>query len=101
MRVSPYDEPKPHVQQGYMYVAIHTSSYGKSIPFLTAMGEYLKSIIPFQFRMDGEMEVEKLAGPCYSNMMSVQFMIRYDLDDAAAVEALKSLGFFANLEYVK
>ena len=84
-----------------MYVAIHTNSYGKSIPFLAAMGEYLKSIIPFQFRINGELEVEKLAGPCYCNIMSVQFMIRYDLDDAAAVEALKNLGFYANLEYVK
>ena len=91
----------PHEQRGHMYVAIHTDSYGKSLPFLTAMGEYLKSIIPFPATISGEMEVEKLGGPCYSNIMSVQFTIRYDLDDKTAVEKLGNIGFFVNLEYTK
>jgi hypothetical protein len=86
---------------GFMYVAIHTDSYGKSLPFLTAMSEHLAAIIPFPFTMDYEPEVEKLAGPCYSNMMSVQFSLRFTIDETEAVASLRKLGFYPGLEYVK
>jgi hypothetical protein len=54
-----------------MYVSIHTDCYGKSLPFLTAMGEYLKSLIPFSCTTD-EPEVEKLAGPYYEKVVVVK-----------------------------
>ena len=85
-------------EDGFMYVAAHPESYWKSIGFLAAIAEHLKSIIPFEFVEAGEPEVEVLGGDRYRRIPSVQIRILCEVPAENATAALDKIGFYEGLE---
>ncbi len=82
-----------------MWVAIHTNSYAKTLPFLEALSTYLKIIIPFPYEMNGDPEVVTLAGPRFKYINSVQFNIQYnELNMVDVWGFMEKYGFRIGLE---
>lgn len=87
-------------EDGTMYVAAHPESYWKSIGFLAAIAEHLKSIIPFEFVQVSEPEIEVLGGTRYRRIPSVQFRILSKAPADIAIASLNKIGFYEGLEPV-
>lgn len=97
-----FTDPASETNHRMMWVAVHTDSYSRTITFLTALSEHLKSIIPFKFELTGDPEVFTLGGDRYKNINSIQMPIKYDASLSAddVQTALENIGFYSGLERI-
>jgi hypothetical protein len=91
---------------GSLYVAVHTNSYGHSLDFLNSLLRHLTHEVNKTCMEAGivvsfeSAEVEKLAGPSYKNIFSVETRITFKASAEDVAKQLIKIGSFEGLEYV-